>query len=84
MSTSTAERPPGREPQPERKPLRLWPGVVIVVVQSFPWLVLPRLFPDAALFGLVAGIFGGGLALLAWWLTGSPDSIGSWVHLRWS
>jgi outer membrane protein assembly factor BamB len=68
MSTSTAERPPAREPQLERKPLRLWPGVVIVVVQSFAWLVLPRLFPDAALFGIAGGIFGGGLAIAVWWL----------------
>jgi hypothetical protein len=48
--------------------LRLWPGVVIVLLQSFAWLLLPRLIPDAALFGIMGGIFGGGLAVVVWWL----------------
>ncbi len=56
------------KPPPEPRPLRLWPGIVIVVLQSFAWLLLPRLVPDAALFGIVGGIFGGGLAVVVWWL----------------
>ncbi|HEV3304031.1 MAG TPA: PQQ-binding-like beta-propeller repeat protein [Planctomycetaceae bacterium] len=56
------------KPARERKPLRLWPGVVIVVLQSLAWLALPRLFPEAAFYGIVVGIFGGGLAVVSWWL----------------
>ena len=60
----------GIDPKPPRQqqPLRLWPGVVIVVLQSLAWLVLPRLFPAAAFYGIVRGIFGGGLAVIVWWL----------------
>ena len=35
------------------------------------WLarfVLPALVPEAALYGIIAGIAGGGLAVLLWWL----------------
>jgi hypothetical protein len=35
--------------------------VVIVVLQSLAWLALPRLVPEAAFYGIVVGIFGGGL-----------------------
>jgi outer membrane protein assembly factor BamB len=68
MTTSAVNVPNSRPPDDEPKPLRLWPGVVIVLLQSFAWLLLPRLFPDAALFGMVGGIFGGGLAVVVWWL----------------
>jgi hypothetical protein len=53
---------------PVRKPLRLWPGVLIVVVQWLAWLALPKLVPEAAMYGIVGGIMGGGLAVLLWWL----------------
>jgi outer membrane protein assembly factor BamB len=66
--TSAANAPNFRPPDDEPRPLRLWPGVVIVVLQSFAWLLLPRLVPGAALFGMVGGIFGGGLAVVVWWL----------------
>ncbi len=66
--TSAANAPKPRPLEVEPKPLRLWPGVVIVVLQSFAWLLLPRLVPDAALFGMMGGIFGGGLAVVVWWL----------------
>jgi outer membrane protein assembly factor BamB len=55
------------EPAPQ-KPLRVWPGVVIVVLQSLVWIVLPWLVPDARLYGVLVGVFGGGLAVLVWWL----------------
>src|SRR5580700_6267915 len=55
------------DPAPQ-KPLRLWPGVVIVVLQSLAWIVLPWLVPDARLYGVLIGVFGGGLAVLVWWL----------------
>ncbi len=54
------------EPTP-RKPLRLWPGVVAVVVQWLGWFVLPVLFPEAAMYGLLAGVFCA-LVILLWLL----------------
>ena len=51
-----------------RKPLRLWPGVVIVALQWLAWQLVPRIAPDAAMYAVVGGVIGGGLALLIWWL----------------
>jgi outer membrane protein assembly factor BamB len=50
-----------------QKPLRLWPGVVAVVLQWLAWLVVPLVAPEAALFGMLGGL-AGGLAVLVWWL----------------
>jgi outer membrane protein assembly factor BamB len=52
----------------EPRPLRLWPGVLAVVLQWLAWLVLPLVVPEAMLYGVLAGVFGGGLAVLLWWL----------------
>ena len=54
-------------PTPQ-KPLRLWPGVVAVVLQWVAWLVVPVVVPVAAIYGMIGGIFGGGLAVLLWWV----------------
>ena len=54
------------EPAP-RKPLRLWPGVVIVILQ---WLVrfgVPVVAPDAMGTAILVGA-AGGLAVIVWWL----------------
>lgn len=51
-----------------RKPLRLWPGVLAVVLQWLAWLVLPVFFPEAMIYAILAGVFGGGLAVIVWWL----------------
>ena len=48
------------------KPLRLWPGVALVVLQWVAWLGVPRLLPDAAMYGVLAGL-AAGPAVLAWW-----------------
>jgi outer membrane protein assembly factor BamB len=51
----------------QKKPLRLWPAVVIVILQWLVRFVLPAISPDA----LPVGIFGGiicGLAVIAWWI----------------
>jgi outer membrane protein assembly factor BamB len=50
-----------------RKPLRLWPGVVIVILQLLLGFVIPALVPDAMLVGVLAGPVGG-LAVILWWL----------------
>ena len=49
------------------KPLRLWPGVVIVLLQWVARFGLPVLSPDFTFYGVLAG-FVGGLALIVWWL----------------
>ncbi len=54
--------------EPTRKPLRLWPGVVIVVLQLLARFVVPAFAPEAALYGLMGGVFVGGLAIVVWWL----------------
>jgi len=68
------------------RPLRLWPGVVIVLFQILARYVLPKLFPEAILFGMpllflgvMVGVFCG-ILLVIWWLFFSrapwPDRIG--------
>jgi outer membrane protein assembly factor BamB len=53
-----------------QKPLRLWPGVVAVVLQWLLWSVVPRVAPDATLFA-VFGAIACGLAVVVWWLFSS-------------
>jgi outer membrane protein assembly factor BamB len=46
--------------------LRLWPGVIIVVIQFFIRFIIPILVPN----GMVIGVFGGmlgGIAVGVWW-----------------
>lgn len=50
-----------------QRPLRLWPGVLIVALQLFLRFVLPTFYPDAMLVGVAAGFFGGPLVLV-WWV----------------
>jgi hypothetical protein len=50
-----------------QKPLRLWPGVVMVVLQWLPWLVLPIVAPQALMYAVLAGA-ALGLAIVVWWL----------------
>lgn len=47
--------------------LRLWPGVLAVTLQWLAWVVLPRLLPEATVYGLLGGI-GCGLIVFLWWL----------------
>jgi outer membrane protein assembly factor BamB len=60
---------PSRAPsfKDSHKPLRLWPGVVAVVLQWLGWLVVPALFPSIGIFGLL-GLPLGALAITIWWL----------------
>ncbi len=55
-----------QEPTPP-KPLRLWPGVVAVVVQWLAWIVIPIVAPDATRFALL-GALACGLPVVVWWL----------------
>jgi outer membrane protein assembly factor BamB len=68
---------------PESKPLRLWPGVLAVVLQWLARFVLPALLPEAAVYGILGGVFGGGLAVVVWWLFFSrapwPERVGALV-----
>jgi len=49
------------------KPLRVWPGVAIVIVQWIFWVVVPRVVPGTDINGLLGGV-GCGLLVLLWWL----------------
>ncbi len=49
-----------------KKPLRLWPGVVIVFIQALLWYVISSIFPDALMTGVFA-VLGGGLGVIVWW-----------------
>src|SRR5262245_9468405 len=49
-----------------QKPLRLWPGVVAVLVLCLLWLV-PFVFNDAAIVPMMGGLACGAVVLV-WWL----------------
>jgi outer membrane protein assembly factor BamB len=49
------------------KPLRLWPGVVIVILQWLIRFIIPVIAPDTIAVGVFGGILGG-LAIVAWWV----------------
>jgi outer membrane protein assembly factor BamB len=54
------------QPTP-RKPLRVWPGVVLVVVQWLAWLVVPLFLPDYLLPAMMVTA-SCALAIVLWWL----------------
>src|SRR5580700_5068531 len=49
-----------------RKPLRLWPGVVIVVLMGLLRFGVPKVWPDALEYSILGGM-AGTLAIVAWW-----------------
>jgi outer membrane protein assembly factor BamB len=49
-----------------RRPLRLWPGVVIVLLQLLTLFGLPVIAPDVGGFGILSGALGL-LAVIVWW-----------------
>jgi len=49
-----------------QKPLRLWPGVVIVALQWLARFAVPVVVPDAMPLGVFGGLLGG-LAIVVWW-----------------
>jgi outer membrane protein assembly factor BamB len=54
------------EPAP-RKTIRLWPGVVAIVLQLLIWFVVPVVGPDAVIIAMIGGVVGG-LVVVLWWL----------------
>jgi len=53
--------------RPRQQTLRLWPGVVAVVLQWLAWFALPTFMPEASIFGVIGGLLGG-LAVGIWWV----------------
>ena len=52
----------------QQKPLRLWPGVVIVMLQWLVWYALPLYMTEV--MAMAVSVFGGlvgGLAVIVWW-----------------
>jgi hypothetical protein len=49
-----------------KKPIRLRPGIIIVLLQWLVWFVMPMVIPGSAVVGVFGGILGG-LAVLVWW-----------------
>ena len=50
-----------------RKPLRLWPAVVIAIIQLIVMIGAPIVAPDTGPIGMLAGV-GGALAIVLWWV----------------
>ena len=49
-----------------QKPLRLWPGVIAVVLQWIFWLIVPIVAPDRIILAML-GALACGLAVGVWW-----------------
>src|SRR6185436_21071203 len=52
---------------PVQKPLRVWPGVVLVVMQWIAWLVVPFFFPQYILQAIMVTA-ACALGVILWWL----------------
>jgi len=61
MDTPHASQPASR------RPLRLWPGVLAVLLQWLVWFVVPLVVPDAGMLAALGGLVGG-LAVVVWWV----------------
>ncbi|HEY2845504.1 MAG TPA: hypothetical protein VGJ09_17705, partial [Bryobacteraceae bacterium] len=48
-------------------PLRLWPGVVAVILQWFIRFAVPIFAPESIIFALIGGLVGA-VAVLVWWM----------------
>jgi outer membrane protein assembly factor BamB len=55
------------DPSTRKTPLRLWPGVAIVVLTWLGKFGIPIIMPDAASFAVISGVLGG-LGVVVWWL----------------
>src|SRR5262245_409654 len=50
-----------------RKPLRVWPGAVLVIVQWLAWLALPFVLPEKILVAILVTTLCA-LGVVLWWL----------------
>src|SRR5215207_1996044 len=50
-----------------QKPLRLWPGAAIAVLQLLCIFVLPTVVPETLIFGMLGGVVCA-LVILVWWV----------------
>ena len=50
-----------------RKPLRLWPGVLVAIIVVLLKAVVPMMFSGMAVYGVIAAVFGG-VVIILWWL----------------
>jgi len=50
-----------------KKPLRLWPGITLVVLQWLLWFVVPIFSRETAIIAVLGGV-ACGLAVVVWWL----------------
>lgn len=67
MSTPQTDQPDAEIHQPAPlKPLRLWPGVVAVVLQWLGWAIVPVVYPEAALYGMMGALLCAP-AIIVWW-----------------
>ena len=67
MTTTHTEEPRARiDEQTSRKPLRLWPGVVLAALLLVGWFVLPAVVPKAFLVGMLAAVVCA-LGVVVWW-----------------
>jgi outer membrane protein assembly factor BamB len=66
----------------DRKPLRLWPGVIAASIIVLMRFALPLVMPDASSLGVIAGL-AGTVAVIVWWAFFSrapwPERVGAVV-----
>jgi len=68
QQTPLEQTPDAQTDKPtSRKPLRLWPGVVAVVLQWIAWVVVPIVSRDTAIVAAL-GAVALGLVVVVWWL----------------
>lgn len=68
LTTMISSTPPrSGEPPSNLKPLRLWPGVVAVILVGLVRFAVPALMPEAAGVGVIGALVGG-LIILVWWV----------------
>ncbi|HEX8162311.1 MAG TPA: PQQ-binding-like beta-propeller repeat protein [Pyrinomonadaceae bacterium] len=64
------------------RPLRLWPGVALVILMLLVRFVLPAVVPEAILVAMIGEVVGA-LAIIVWWLFFSrapwPERVGALV-----
>jgi outer membrane protein assembly factor BamB len=55
------------DPSAPRRPLRLWPGILLATLLLLARLGVPTVVPEAGMFSVIGGIVGA-LAIVLWWV----------------